>query len=112
MVLFSIFNISPSSQSGGRRAAGLTPQRNASFRTHNHDWSGGSRRRKNRRNAIGIAYGGIEDDSAQTESPPSRSEVVELPRSLIYQIALGRNKWLVRLTLGNMQAGKAFAVER
>jgi soluble lytic murein transglycosylase len=33
------------------------------------DWSGGSRRRKNRQDAIWIAHGDIEDDSPQTESP-------------------------------------------
>ena len=49
------------------------------------DWSGDSRRRKNRRDAIWIAYGGIEDDSPQTESPPSRSEAVELIRSLMLE---------------------------
>ena len=49
------------------------------------DWSGGSRRRKNRQDAIWIAYGGIEDDSPQTESPPSRSEAVELICSLLLE---------------------------
>jgi len=38
------------------------------------DWSGGSRRRKNRQDAIWIAHGDTEDDSPQTESPPSRTE--------------------------------------
>ena len=49
------------------------------------DWSGGSRRRKNRQDAIWIAYGGIGDDSPQTESPPSRSEAVELICSLLLE---------------------------
>jgi hypothetical protein len=58
------------------------------------DWSGGSRRRKNRQDAIWIDHGEIEDDSPQTESPASRTEAAELIRSLIYQIALAEtNGW-------------------
>jgi hypothetical protein len=41
------------------------------------DWSGGSRRRKNRQDAIWIAHGAGEDDSPQTESPSSRTEAIE-----------------------------------
>ena len=59
------------------------------------DWSGGSRRRKNRRDAIWIAYGGIEDDSPQTESPPSRSEAVQLIRSLLLERITVRSRVLV-----------------
>jgi hypothetical protein len=61
------------------------------------DWSGVSRRRKNRQDAIWIAYGGIEDDSPQTESPPSRTEAVELIRSLILERITTRSRVLVGL---------------
>jgi hypothetical protein len=59
------------------------------------DWSGGSRRRKNRRDPIWIAYGGIEDVSPQTESPPSRSEAVQLIRSLLLERITVRSRVLV-----------------
>ena len=49
------------------------------------DWSGGSRRRKNRQDAIWIAHGEIEDDSPQTESPSSRTEAIELIRALLHE---------------------------
>ena len=56
------------------------------------DWSGGSRRRKNRQDAIWIAHGDIEDDLPQTESPPSRSEAVELIRSLLLERITTRSR--------------------
>jgi hypothetical protein len=49
------------------------------------DWSGGSRRRKNRQDAIWIAHGHIEDDSPRTESPSSRTEAIELIHSLLQE---------------------------
>ena len=51
------------------------------------DWSGGSRRRKNRQDAIWIAHGEIEDDLPQTESPPSRTEAIELIRVAVARVA-------------------------
>jgi precorrin-8X/cobalt-precorrin-8 methylmutase len=59
------------------------------------DWSGGSRRRKNRQDAIWIAHGDIEDDSPQTESPPSRSEAIELIHSLLHSYVTGKSRVLV-----------------
>jgi len=49
------------------------------------DWSGGSRRRKNRQDAIWIAHGEIEDDSPQTESPSSRTDAIELICSQLHR---------------------------
>src|SRR4029077_858064 len=59
------------------------------------DWSGGSRRRKNRRDAIWIAHGDIEDDSPQTQSPSSRTEAIELIRSLLHEWVTNRSRVLV-----------------
>jgi hypothetical protein len=59
------------------------------------NWSGGSRRRKNQRDAIWIAYGGIQDKSPQTESPSSRTEAIELNRSLLHEWATSRSRVLV-----------------
>ena len=59
------------------------------------DWSGGSRRRKNRQDAIWIAHGNIERVSPQTESPPSRTEAIELIRSLLHEWATSRSRVLV-----------------
>ena len=59
------------------------------------DWSGGSRRRKNRQDAIWIAHGNIEDDSPLTESPPSRTEAIELVRSLLHEWVTSRSRILV-----------------
>ncbi len=59
------------------------------------DWSAGSRRRKNRHDAIWIAYGGIEDDSPETQSPSSRTEAIELVRSLLHERVTSRSRVLV-----------------
>jgi precorrin-8X/cobalt-precorrin-8 methylmutase len=59
------------------------------------DWSGGSRRRKNRQDAIWIAHGEIEDDSPQTESPSSRTEAIELIRALLHEWLTSRSRVLV-----------------
>jgi hypothetical protein len=59
------------------------------------DWSGGSRRRKNRQDAIWIAHGEIEDDSPQTESPSSRNEAIELIRSLMLERISTRSRVLL-----------------
>jgi hypothetical protein len=59
------------------------------------DWSGGSRRRKNGQDAIWIAHGDIEDDSPQTQSPSSRTQAVELIRSLLHEWVNNRSRVLV-----------------
>src|SRR6476660_6366797 len=59
------------------------------------DWSGGSRRRKNRQDAIWIAHGTIEEDCPQTESPPSRTEEIELVRALLHEWVTSRSRVLV-----------------
>jgi hypothetical protein len=59
------------------------------------DWSGGSRRRRNRQDAIWIAQGGIEDDSPQTESPSSRTAAIELIRSLLHEWVASTSRVLV-----------------
>jgi precorrin-8X/cobalt-precorrin-8 methylmutase len=59
------------------------------------DWSGGSRRRKNRSDAIWIAHGNIEDDSPETESPSSRTEAIALIRSLLDERTADRRRVLV-----------------
>ena len=60
-----------------------------------NDWSGGSRRRKNRQDAIWIAHGEIEDDLPQTESPSSRTEAIELIRALLHEWLTSRSRVLV-----------------
>jgi hypothetical protein len=59
------------------------------------DWSGGSRRRKNRQDAIWIAHGHTEDDSPLTESPPSRTEAIELIHSLLQEWVASGSRVLV-----------------
>ena len=59
------------------------------------DWSGGSRRRKNRRDAIWIAHGDMERDLPQTQSPSSRTEAIELIRSLLHEWVTNRSRVLV-----------------
>jgi hypothetical protein len=59
------------------------------------DWSGGSRRRKNRQDAIWIAHGDIERVSPQTESPSSRTEAIELIRSLLHEWVTSKLRVLV-----------------
>jgi hypothetical protein len=59
------------------------------------DWSGGSRRRKNRQDTIWVAHGNIEDDSPQTESPPSRTDAVELIRSRLHECVTNGTRVLV-----------------
>ena len=59
------------------------------------DWSGGSRRRKNGQDAIWIAHGNIEDDSPQTQSPASRTQAVQLIRSLLHECVGSRSRVLV-----------------
>ena len=59
------------------------------------DWCGGSRRRKNRQDAIWIAHGEIEDDSPQTESLSSRTEAIELIRALLHEWLTSRSRVLV-----------------
>jgi hypothetical protein len=61
------------------------------------DWSGGSRRRRNRQDAIWIAHGDIEDDSPQTESPSSRTAAIELIRSLLHEWVASTSRVLVCL---------------
>jgi RNA polymerase sigma-70 factor, ECF subfamily len=59
------------------------------------DWSGGSRRRRNRQDAIWIAHGDIDDDSPQAESPPSRTDAIELIRSLLRRYVTSKSRVLV-----------------
>jgi hypothetical protein len=59
------------------------------------DWSGGSRRRKNRQDAIWIAHGDIEDDTPEIESPPSRTDAIELIRSLLQERVTSGSRVLV-----------------
>jgi hypothetical protein len=59
------------------------------------DWSGGSRRRRNRSDAIWIAYGDIEDAFPKIESPPSKTEAIELIRSLPHEWVTSRSRVLV-----------------
>jgi hypothetical protein len=59
------------------------------------DWSGGSRRRKNRQDAIWIAHGEIEDDSPQTESPSSRTDAIELICSQLHRYVTSKSRVLV-----------------
>ena len=47
------------------------------------DWSGAARRKGMRRDAIWIAFGGTEDENPKTVRPFSRTEAIQIVRSLL-----------------------------